>query len=188
MKRLALIFIALLLFTVYAPRTESAAKNALILLPVVNSSQVSDDWVAKHVQDSLNKRFPADKYTFPDTQDVNAFLRDRGFVAGFGALPDRKTVEGLSGRFTSASFLALEITRAAYKTTNMSLTVHTGKEQVMVIINAVIYDAATGKFQSYNSRQTAAKELGPFTPYEQEDTITAGLDMCIRDILSKVTF
>ena len=193
MNRLALLLITLLLFTFPAVRAETtavipAAKMKVIVLPIINSSQISDDWVVQHIQDALSHRFSMTQYDYPDPEEVNSFLRDDGYVAGFGALPDKATITGLTRHLAADGFLGLEITRAAYTTTNMSLTVHTGKEEASVIINASIYDARTGHYQSYSAKQTVTNERGPFTPYEKDETIAAGLDRCLQDILTKVDF
>jgi len=194
MNRLALLLITLLLFTFMSVQAEAAApilptaKTKVIVLPIINSSQLSDDWVVQHIQETLSKRFSSDKYEYTDPTDVSSFLRDTGFAAGFGALPDKTTTTGLTNHFAADGFLGLEITRIAYTTKRMSLTDPTGNEQVVVIITANIYDAKTNNFRSYNSRKTFTKELGPFTPYEKDETVTAGLDLCIQDILPKVDF
>jgi len=194
MNRIALLLISFLLFSFPAVRANAAAsvisdaKMKVIVLPIINSSQLSDDWVVQHIQDALTQRFTLKQYDYPNSAEVNSFLRDNGYVAGFGALPDKKTITGLTSRFAADGFLGLEIARVAYSTTNMSITVHTGKEEATVIINASIYDAKTDHYSSYSSQQTITNKRGPFTPYEKDETVTAGLDRCIQDILSKVDF
>lgn len=128
------------------------------------------------------------KYSYADSRQVADFLRDNGFVYGFGQMPDNQATVKLAHHFAADAILGLKIVRIAYKTSEAKITALYGKEQVTVIIEAVIYNSQNGNFLAYSSCKNFEKKLNLFTPYEKEDTIAAGLDLCLNDILGKVTF
>ena len=193
MKKLLSFFVLLILITgVHFGAAHAAATPApqalIVVLPVINSSADSDAWILQHVQSILSSRFPLAKYRYADSGQVADFLRNSDYVAGFGQLPDKETTEKLARHFGADAVIGLKIVRLAYQTSNAKITAIYGKEQVTSIIEAAIYSAKDGDFLAYTSRKTVDKKLGLFTPYEKEETITAGLDLCLDDILGKVAF
>ncbi|MDR3591301.1 MAG: hypothetical protein P4N41_16730 [Negativicutes bacterium] len=192
MKKLFTAFALLLAFTAVPLAglqvAQASAAMTVALLPIINSSAVGDDWIVRHVQSSLDSRLPRSKYRFTDPTLTADLLRDNGYVAGFGQLPDKQTVIKLTRGLKADALIGLKIARVAYQTHDMKLTEPYGKEQVTTIIEAVIYSAADGSYQTYTARKAIDKEVGPFTPYEKEDLITAGLDQCMAEILAKISF
>ena len=189
LKKCLSAFIFLVILSALPFQSSAAAPKAkLIVLPIVNSSQVLDDWVVEHLDATLKERFPAKDYEYINTEEVASILRDNGYVSGFGTLPDKTTAVKLARRFNADGFVALDITRILYSTTNSKITELTGKEQVFVFMDAHIYNAKKNTYLEHSSRKNIEKKLGPFTPFERETTITAGLDLCLGDILTKVDF